>query len=671
MSHILLISRDASIPKSLRAALTAPELRIIAKSAPEDALSALERGTFDLAIIYAESSHAKLSAQLQAIHQIAKGTFTIVISPDYSVEQEQTAFEHHADLYFAEPLPMQSLQRLVSQQSQSHSAQTIAPATSATEREPQGRTRSVSSLHILRDFSNILGFSLDYKAFTQHFILKLREHISISRIGIFLEASAKQSIVKDRGYSHLECIASLGLPSDLIDCFQLSREVGIGKSLHEHPRVLSINEATTNPSLDPNGSIRKEFGILGCQLAVPISDREGPIGVAVLSGPVTGREFTEDELELLYLLMEELGLAIRNSRLHKELGRHGALIENVLSSMASGAIVVSEDLEILYANRAAKRFLEIDENETRVINFAELPNSLASPVHRAVEKGELSDTFIIPGAEGNRIYQVSIFPFTHNEELALLPRPTMVMIEDFTKIEATKQSALDDTKSELISLIAERFAHEIRNSLVPLTTHMQLMDKKIEQPAFQASLKTALQKETGRIKRFSEQMLYLAQNSNPHSGKIDIEGALLSSFEVAKKQSKRLEARISIGDVPKSASIEGDAEGIAYALEELFLNSIQASKDSPFIQAKIQHSDEGILTITLRDNGPGFTKDCLKHATDPFYTSRNTGVGLGLSVAKKIIETHDGYLTLNQRNEDNDWDIQIELPTALHKTPQL
>ncbi|MGJ8652227.1 MAG: ATP-binding protein [Opitutaceae bacterium] len=671
MSHILLISHNASIPKSLRAALTAPELRIIAKSAPEDARSALERGTFDLCIIYAEASDAKLSRQLQAIHQSAEGTFTIVISPEYSLEQEQTAFEHHADLYFAEPLPMQSLQRLITRKEQSHSAPAITPAASPTGCAPQGSTRSTSSLHILRDFSNILGFSLDYKAFTQHFILKLREHISISRIGIFLEASAKQSIVKDRGYSHLECVASLGLPSDLIDCFQLSREVGIGKSLHEQPRVLSIHEAATNPSLDTNGAIRKEFGILGCQLAVPISDREGPIGVAVLSGPVTGREFTEDELELLYLLMEELGLAIRNSRLHKELGRHGALIENVLSSMASGAIVVSEDLEILYANRAAKRFLQIDENETRAINFAELPNTLAGPVHRAVEKGELSDAFIVPDSEGNRIYQISIFPFTHNEELALLPRPTMVMIEDFTKIEATKQTALDNSKSELISLIAERFAHEIRNSLVPLTTHMQLIDKKIKQPAFQASLKSALQKETGRIKRFSEQMLYLAQNSNSNNSKIDVEGTLLSSFEVAKKQSKRPDARISIGDVPKGASIEGNSESIAYALEELFLNAIQASEDTPTIHAKIQHNDEGILTITLRDNGPGFSKDSLEHATEPFYTSRNTGVGLGLSVAKKIIETHNGYLTLNQRNENKDWDIQIELPTTLDKAAQI
>lgn len=669
MSHLLLIDPDSSIPQSLQDAFSATNARLVTRKSSKEAQAAVERGTFDIAVIHSKSGLQALTAELKALRAMSPEVFLIVISDVYAVAEETAAFDNGADLYFSQPLPPQTLTRILQR--------TLEPtATSSgyteTRDHSQAATESPqpSPLHILRDFSQVLGFSLDYKAFTQHFILKLREHISFSRIGIFIEGTAKQSLVKKNKANHLACIASLGLPIDLVDCFQLSRELGIAHSLHEHPRVLSLNELSKHFNQSQQSAIQKEFKILGCHIAVPISDREGTIGVAVLNGPVTDRNYSDDELQLLYLLMEELGLAIQNSRLHAELGRHGALIENVLSSMASGALVISEDLDILYANRAAKRFLKIYTEESRPIEFAELPHQLAAPIHRAVENGELSEAFLIPGSNPDEVYQVSIYPFSHNEELALLPRPTMVCIEDFTKIEKSKQTAQETTKTELIRIIAERFAHEIRNSLVPLTTHMQLMDKKIDQPKFQTSLKSALEKETGRIKRFSEQMLHLAQNSNPIRQSVDIGPLVLNGFESAKKQSGNTTIHLKMLEIPKLAKIAGDPSGITYAFEEIFLNSIQANteNDKP-IEVTILSNDEGTLTVTLCDGGPGFTDQTIQQATEPFYTSRNTGVGLGLSVAKKIIESHHGIITLNQRSEHAHWDLQIELPTNLAPHP--
>ncbi|MGJ8639163.1 MAG: ATP-binding protein [Opitutaceae bacterium] len=664
MSHILLISHHASIPQKLQEAFTAIDLIVVAKQSATEATSALERNAFDLVILHSDSDTAHLRSELRNLGERAPDLSIIVISERYSIEEEQEAFELGAELYFSEPLPIRSLQRIIKRHTASISA---APETTPhhTSSQPAHASKTPSSaLQILRDFSNILGFSLDFKAFTQHFVLKLREHISFTRIGIFLEAPAKQSLVKDREHNHLQCIASLGLPNGLIDCFQLSRDVGIGKILHADPRIINLEEINPTGFGGQGNAMRKEFNILGCQLAVPISDREGTIGVAMLNGPVTGREYQEDELQLLYLLMEELGLAIRNSRLHTEIQRHGALIEKVLSSMSSGAIVISEDLNILYTNRAAKDFFDLDNRKTGAVEFAELPTSIATPLHRAVENGELTEPFRISNESDERIYQVSIFPFSNNEELALLPQPTMVIIEDFTKVEASKQSALEDTKAALISLIAERFAHEIRNSLVPLTTHMQLMDKKIEQPKFQASLKLALQNETGRIKRFSEQMLYLAQNSNPSSATCDIVTIIRNSFESAKSHANRPRCHLITEAGPESAIIHGDGEALTYAFEELLLNAIQSTDDNPLIYLNLQQDDESILNITLRDSGSGFSTKSLEHGIEPFYTSRSAGVGLGLSVAKKIIETHNGFLILNQRNKNHNWDIKIQFPIS-------
>lgn len=669
MSHFLFIRNEPSIPSSLREVFSAPQIRIITRQSACEAKSALTRGAFDAVVIYAEGNAQELDRTLREVRELAPQISIVVIAPQYDLSVETTAFEQGADLYFAEPIAKQSLARILTNQ-----RNLDVPVNVPTRQErhldrPAVSANAASTLHVLRDLSHILSFSLDYKAFTQHFILKLRDHISFSRIGIFLESSAKQSLVRNKRSNHLTCVASLGLPADLVECFQLSREVGIGRELSEHPSILHKNGYSQAPFQDfqqASSASDKEFSVLGCQLAIPITDREDVIGLAVLSGPVTGRDYSEDELELLYLLMEELGMAIRNSRLHSELAQHGQLIENVMHSMSSGAIVFSEDLEVLYINDAAKRFLDIGQNNpNRTVEFAELPSKLASPVHRAVEKGDLPNPFKITGLKEDQVYQVSIFPFTQKGELMLLPRPTMVILEDFTKIEASRETALADTKTEIISLIAERFAHEIRNSLVPLSTHAQLIDKKISQPKFQASLKSALLKETARIKRFSEQMLYLAQSSQSGGTDLELEEIIQNAFERARRHLGNTTASLEIDNQVRRATLEANPEALTYAFEELFQNSMQAEPGTQTIRVQIQQNNEGILNVRWRDGGPGLNQTVIEKATEPFYTTRNTGVGLGLSVAHKVISEHHGYLRLNQRSEEHDWDFEIELPSLL------
>lgn len=667
MSHLLFIRDESTIPPNLREVFSAPEDRIIIKASPDEVSTPLERGAFDLVVIYADSGEETLRRNLRLIRDKQPEVFLLVLVPEYSLSGETTAFDEGADFYFAEPFPVQSLIRLIHNKRQETAKPELSPANPpGFDGKARPGDRS-STLHTLRDLSHILSFSLDDKAFTQHFILKLRDHISFSRIGIFLESSAKQSLIKKTESNHLECIASIGLPADLVECFQLSRSTGIGREISEEPRIIQ-SRGQNNPTLprQAESTVEKEFVILGCHTAIPISDREGSIGIAVLNGPVTGRSYSNDELELLYVLMEELGLAIRNSRLHSELAQHGQLIENVLHSMSSGAIVCGEDLQILYANDAAQRFLGIEAPETRrLIDFAELPSQLAGPIHRAVEKGELTEPFLIPGTAEGSTFRVSIFPFTQKGELVLLPRPTMVILEDFTKIEASKESAVAETKSDVIRLVAERFAHEIRNSLVPLSTHAQLIDKKIGQPKFQASLKKALTKETARIKRFSEQMLYMAQPSKSGSTEIQLADLVENAFDRARSNAIRSEAKLCFENHADSSEVEGNPEALTFALEEIFLNSMQAVSGEQEIYVIFDNNNEGILCIQIRDGGPGIPEDILGKATEAFYTTRNTGVGLGLSVAEKIISEHNGFLRLYPRASKKNRDIEIELPLLL------
>jgi signal transduction histidine kinase len=665
MTHLLIIARDAAAPAALADALRSGRLRAVCREAAEEAATALRREAFDLALVHAAAGAAPLQRVLRELRGYAPDLPLVVLAAEYRAGDEEAAFAEGADLYLSEPLPGRSLERILARYGTSPEPVEPPPSPAGVP-APGAPSAPHSALHVLRGFSDIFGFSLDHRAFTRHFILKLRDYVSFSRIAIFLEPDASRSFAQGKPASRLECVAALGLPSDLVDCFQLSREVGIGRALTENPRILQPGRRTRPGFGAVDATVAKEFGILGGELAVPVSDRERTIGIAVLSGPVTGREYSEDELQLLYLLMEELGQAVRNSRLHHDLAAHGELIENVLAAMSSGALVLGEDFEVRYANAAARKFLGVDRADGRAVDWAELPPALAGPLHRAVEKGELPDPFLIPGPLGDDVYRVSIIPFAGNGRRRAAPLPVIAIIEDFTSIEAGKQTALEETKDKLIALMAERFAHEIRNSLVPLTTHLQLLDKKIGQKKFQDSLKKALTTETGRIKRFSEQMLYIAQNSQPVETEVDLEKAVLEGFERARAHGGGGgKAELDLRNRAEGAVLQGNPEGVVYAFEELFLNSLQACAGEQTIRVSIGRNSEGILNIRLRDGGPGFDAAILDEALEPFFTTRNTGVGLGLPVARKIFQEHAGFLRLNARTERADWDIEIEVPAQV------
>ena len=66
----------------------------------------------------------------------------------------------------------------------------------------------------------------------------------------------------------------------------------------------------------------------------------------------------------------------------------------------------------------------------------------------------------------------------------------------------------------------------------------------------------------------------------------------------------------------------------------------------------------------MRDTGPGFTAEAAERATEPFFSTRNVGLGLGLAVTRKIIETHHGKIEIAPRDANKSGTVRISLPLA-------
>ena len=151
---------------------------------------------------------------------------------------------------------------------------------------------------------------------------------------------------------------------------------------------------------------------LAAQVAVPILDRETLIGVAVFDGRVTGEPLVNAELELIFHLLEQAGLAIRNIWLHDQLASNGEIMAGVLRELSSGCVVVSRDLKILHANKMARKYLAKGGRGRGDLEFPELPQELAAKVYQVLrtgtaiapfkfEPGEVPGTMIVPSETTN------------------------------------------------------------------------------------------------------------------------------------------------------------------------------------------------------------------------------------------------------------------------------
>ena len=137
----------------------------------------------------------------------------------------------------------------------------------------------VQALEILRHFSAILTHSLCAEAMLKKFLLLLREIVGVNRAAIFLREPVAAFAGKPPAEEH-RCLrkgCAIGLPSGLLEHFELSFEAGIGGHVFRSGRILRRHSEEARADMQ----VQQEFELLGGQVAIPILDRETLVGVAV------------------------------------------------------------------------------------------------------------------------------------------------------------------------------------------------------------------------------------------------------------------------------------------------------------------------------------------------------------------------------------------------------
>jgi signal transduction histidine kinase len=255
------------------------------------------------------------------------------------------------------------------------------------------------------------------------------------------------------------------------------------------------------------------------------------------------------------------------------------------------------------------------------------------------------------------------------ELLSTLANQTAIAIENAKLYEDLKKSKSYIRRADrLASLgtLTAGLAHEIRNPLVAIKTFTQLLPERLDDDEFRTQFLNIASGEVDRIALLINELLDFARPSDPKLELEDINNILDGMILLISTEAKKKQIHIIKNYAANLPSVEIDREQIKQVFLNILLNAVDATPENGKITVKTRSftkpGGEPYLQIEFTDTGHGIPKEHLEDIFNPFFTTKTTGSGLGLSISNQIIQDHRGYIDVeSQLNKGTSFFVNLPL----------
>ena len=360
------------------------------------------------------------------------------------------------------------------------------------------------------------------------------------------------------------------------------------------------------------------------------------------------RRFVERALAKLPRLNEDqmrsllIALAEENGRL-----------EAALDSMLDGIVVCDrEHLPIIY-NKSAERMLRLGGSDP-----AERPlwNSVAdedlSDFFRATLGGEetvLDREFGLEAKGSTRLIAVSVTTLVSKGRI----EGTIVHMEDITE-KRRKEAQLRRAESlASLTTLAAGVAHEIKNPLGSLSIHIQLIRKalqgkdEVEIPFLERHL-GVVDEEIDRLNKIVVDFLFAVRPMDVRLREADPGELVAGIAEFIKPEAERAGVRVVLDLEEGLPRVALDDRLMKQAVLNLVKNALAAMPGGGTLRLAAERVDDEVR-IAVEDSGVGISEEYLPKIFEPYFTTKENGTGLGLTITFKIVKEHDGEIMVTSR----------------------
>lgn len=319
-----------------------------------------------------------------------------------------------------------------------------------------------------------------------------------------------------------------------------------------------------------------------------------------------------------------------------DLEKVSSLNEHIVQRLQSGIIVLDNALNVQLVNEAASNLLNISEDSIGKNLLTVSPELAAFVVHWKDANGDRTVTFK-PTTGG-----IDIQASFSRIELAAMTE-LLVFIEDVSTI---KQRAQHMKLASLGRLTAS-IAHEVRNPLGAISHAGQLLSESSHFTAEDSRLTDIIVEHSNRVNRIIENVMNISRRDQVALETIKLGEWVTQFAEEFRQRNELAEEDIKVEQESAEIMVQADPQQLHQILWNLCENGIRYSQNSPLLTLHC-----GVRTDTMRpyldiiDTGPGITTEDQERLFEPFFTTSNSGTGLGLYIARELSEANQAYLSL-------------------------
>ena len=225
-------------------------------------------------------------------------------------------------------------------------------------------------------------------------------------------------------------------------------------------------------------------------------------------------------------------------------------------------------------------------------------------------------------------------------------------IDDITEKLKLQQKIFNEDKNLALNQMIAGIAHEIRNPFMSIKTFIELIPLKINNKNFQKQLTEIVPKEVDRVDNLIRNLIDYSKPEDNIKENIDL-------FEIIKSSIALIEPTLKQNKI--NLIIEKEGRHIVYAdkdqLKQVFINILLNGYDSMIEKKRLNENaemnmyiklwvDKDYSVIQIKDEGIGMTEEQIERATEPFYTNKSQGTGLGLYLTKQFVEENGGTILI-------------------------
>ena len=359
----------------------------------------------------------------------------------------------------------------------------------------------------------------------------------------------------------------------------------------------------------------------------------------------------------VHLKTAELRAANRTLERQVIQARNDSELRNrIVETNPCGFVFFDRSGDITLCNRSACHMLDTDETILcdNVKNFSLLDQMLRGKMEPVLAgKAQFTNELFTqqdPLGVATK-FRYSIYPICEYDEIC----GAIITFEDITEDEHSKELQFDQEKIRILNQTVAGIAHEIRNPLMSIKTFAQLIQTKKNSESFLDSFSKYVPQEAERVNRLISSLIDYTRPQKGCKELVNIQ-ELVTSCAFLAEPIVASSPIVMEEEIQDGLSIFADRNQLKQVLINIMLNGLQSMQHRLEEDASLT----GVLTMRIRafedpdytylqiaDEGTGMSPEIIKKATEPFFTTKAKGTGMGLALTKQYVQENGGELLIS------------------------